>query len=74
MEQTVRLQFDFTGEQTVKMEALMEQVGVRTKKAFFNHALSLLEWAINEKKAGRMVVSIDKEKDKYTELILPFFV
>ncbi len=52
----------------------MEQVGVRTKKAFFNHALSLLEWAINEKKAGRMVVSIDKEKDKYTELILPFFV
>jgi hypothetical protein len=41
------------------VKQLMEETGLATRKDLFNHALTLFEWAVNERKAGRLVASVD---------------
>jgi hypothetical protein len=40
-----------------------------TKKDFFNNALTLFKWAIEERRAGRQIASLDGEL--YRELRMP---
>lgn len=68
---SVRVQFELTEEKVRELEALMEESGVKTKKDFINNALTLLEWAIEEKKAGRMIASVDKNEESYREVLMP---
>jgi hypothetical protein len=68
---TMRIQLDMPEEKVQEIERIMAESGVKTKKEFFNLAMSLLKWAIQEKKDGKIIASVDEKEDKYKELMLP---
>ncbi|MBI5779633.1 MAG: hypothetical protein HZA49_09300 [Planctomycetes bacterium] len=66
-----RVQFELPESKIKELETLMKEAGIRTKKDLFNNALSLLEWAIKEKREGRIIASVDEKNHKYKEVIMP---
>jgi hypothetical protein len=68
---TTRLQIDLTEQQLKTLEELAKEVGVSTKKELFNNALSILQWAVNQKRHGYIVGSINEADQKYRELAMP---
>jgi hypothetical protein len=69
--ENARVQFELPENKIKELETLMEEAGIRTKKDLFNNALSLLEWAIKERREGRIIASIDEKNHKYKEVIMP---
>jgi hypothetical protein len=70
MERTmVRLQLEFPESRVKAIEELMSLTGILTKKDFFNNALTLFKWAIEERRAGRQIASLDG--GLYRELRMP---
>lgn len=67
----VRIQFDVPEEKVERLEELMKEAGIGTKKDLLNNALTLFEWAVKEKKANRIIASIDEINQKFKELIMP---
>ena len=67
----VRLQVELDEEKMKELEQLMEEGKVRTKKDFINAALTLLKWAMREKRAGRIIASVDEKKDTFKEIEMP---
>lgn len=49
----------------------MEEAGFETYKELFNSSLTLLEWAINEMKSGKVLASVDEQNEKYRVLVMP---
>ncbi|ETX08553.1 MAG: hypothetical protein ETSY2_04705 [Candidatus Entotheonella gemina] len=66
-----RIQFELPEDKITELEKLMSESGIKTKKELFNNALTLLEWAIKEKKAGRTIASIDETSNSYKEIMMP---
>ncbi len=48
----------------------MEETRLTTRKDLFNNALTLFQWAVKAKKAGRVIASID-ENQRIRELVMP---
>ena len=71
MSNLVRLQVELDEEKMKELEQLMEEGKARTKKDFINAALTLLKWAMREKRAGRIIASVDEKKDTYKEIEMP---
>lgn len=67
----VRVQLDLPADQVRALEELMERAKISTKKDLINNALTLLEWAINEKSEGRTIASINEKNMSYKELVMP---
>lgn len=70
MANIVRVQFEVTDKQLEAIENLKDITGLRTKKDLLNSALTLLEWFVGERKAGRIVGSLDQEQ-KLREIRMP---
>jgi hypothetical protein len=68
---TARLQIDLDESQMDELSQMMREGKVRTKKDLFNAALTLLRWAMKERKAGRVIASVDEARDTYKELEMP---
>jgi len=66
----VKFSFEMKPENSDRIEELARQVGV-TKMQIFNNALSLLDWAVEEVKKGRVIASVDEENKKYKKILLP---
>lgn len=73
MSDKVRLQFEVSTEQMKRLEDLMTICHIDTKKDLLNNALTLLQWAIDEKKEGYDIASMSKSSRKYRELRMPIF-
>lgn len=71
MPETQRVQLDLPERQVKELDGLMRETGVATRKDFFNQALSLLLWAIKEKKEGRIIASVDEANKQYREVVMP---
>ena len=71
MPETVRIQFELSVEKVRELEKLMAEAEVPTKKDFINNALTLLVWAIEETRAGRVIASLDQSSKHYKELVMP---
>ena len=67
----VRIQLDLPDEQVAELDELMRETKMRTRKDLFNNALTLFGWAIKEKKAGRLIASIDESQEVIKELLMP---
>lgn len=67
----MRVQFELSEERVKELENLMEETKTKTKKDLLNNALSLLEWAIDERKVGRIIASVNEKENKYKEVIMP---
>ena len=67
----VRIQIDFAEDRVRDMDSLMERCGITTRKDLFNNALSILEWAIEEQEAAKVVASVDRDGERYVILRMP---
>jgi len=68
-----RIQFDLTEDQVKEIETLMERTRTSTKREFFNNAIAILEWAVDESSSGRKIGSMDDKSRTYKELYMPIF-
>jgi hypothetical protein len=68
-----RIQIDMDDERVEELDALIEETGLKTRVNLFNEALTLYEWAIREREAGRIIASVDEIEDKYKEIEMPGF-
>jgi hypothetical protein len=67
----VKIQFDMPEDKFNYIKKLAESNGVMSRKELFNSALAILEWAILERKEGRIVASIDRNEKKIREIVMP---
>jgi len=67
----LKIQFDIDERVIRGIEATMGKAGVHTKRELFNLALSLLEWAAEERTRGRIIASVDPETERYRQVVLP---
>lgn len=68
-----RIQFEMDEERSEELDRLMSKLGVRTRKEFFNYALSLLKWAIKERERGHRIASIAEDGNRIKEIEMPIF-
>lgn len=66
-----RIQFDLTEEKAEELNRFMKEVHTSTKKELINNSLTLLKWAVNEVKQGRIIASVDENEQKYKEICMP---
>ena len=67
----IRIQLDLPEDQVKELDALMKETKLATRKELFNNALTLFQWAVRAKRAGRMIASVDEENRTSKELVMP---
>ena len=67
----MRIQLELPEEDVKELEDLKKESGLTTWKELFSNALTLLYWATKEKRAGRIIASLNEKDAKYKELCLP---
>lgn len=67
----MRIQLDLPESRVLELKALMDETGMETYKELFNNALTLLEWSIQETKAGKPIASVDEDRNRYKVLVMP---
>ena len=66
-----RINFDVDEKQARYIDELVEQTGLKTKVGLFNTALTLFEWAVRERQAGRAICSQDVNTAAIREIEMP---
>jgi metal-responsive CopG/Arc/MetJ family transcriptional regulator len=69
--ETRRIQLEFSKDMMGEFDNMMKETNSSTRKELFNNALSLLKWAIKEKKAGMAIASVNEKDGKYKEVVMP---
>ena len=70
----MRFNMELSEEEQQAFDDLMKRArGKITKKDLVWNALSLLEWAFQEREADRIIASVDSKKRHYREVIMPVF-
>jgi hypothetical protein len=67
----MRLQFEFSNDRINELKQLKEETGSETLKELFNNALTMLEWAIEEVKAGNEIAAVNEDEKVYRVFITP---
>ena len=65
-----RFNVEITPESVSKIKKMMEAGGINTQKELFNYSLTLLQWAMRERKSGRAIGSMNGNND-FRELQMP---
>ena len=71
--EVVRWQLDVPGIRARELDEFANTYGFATRKDLVNTALSLLQWAVDEVKTGRIVASVDEKNMRYKQIDLPAF-
>jgi hypothetical protein len=66
----MRLNFEFSEARVTELKALQESLGV-DMKTLVNNALSILDWCVEETKAGNEIAAINANDQTYRVLITP---
>jgi metal-responsive CopG/Arc/MetJ family transcriptional regulator len=66
-----RIQLDLREDQVEELDELMKEAKLATRKELFNNALTLFQWAVKAKRAGRIIASFDEEDKTAKELVMP---
>jgi hypothetical protein len=66
-----RIQFELPEAQVIELKDLMDAAGIQTRKDLLNNALMLLEWALGERRQGRIIVSLDEKNRQHREILMP---
>ena len=67
----MRIQLDLDDAGVALLDRLKGATGSKTHKELFNNAITLLEWAVNQRRNGRIVASLDESDENYRELQMP---
>jgi hypothetical protein len=68
-----RIQLELSAERVTELERLMAECDIHTRVDLINTAICVLEWAIEERKNGRIIASVDETNMRYKELMIPAF-
>jgi hypothetical protein len=68
---TTKFQADLVATDELTLNALMEELQVRSKADFLAKALALMSWAVKERKRGNKIVSINQQEGVIRELVTP---
>ena len=68
----MRIQLQFQEAKAQELRKLMEKVQIRKYHEFFNNALTLTKWAIEQAENGRTILSLDERTGRERELAMPF--
>ncbi len=66
-----KVQFELSTEKVQEIAQLLQETDLRTKKELFNNALTLFKWAVNQRKAGKIIAAVDEKQEKYKEITMP---
>lgn len=67
----MRIQLDVDAEHAQLLDELKKASGSKTYKELFNNAMTLLRWAISQRKEGRIIASVNESEKTYNELRMP---
>jgi hypothetical protein len=67
----VRVQLDLPAQRIDEINRIMARTGMTTRKEFFDNALTLFEWAVNERARGKIIGAISPDESSYKELVMP---
>ena len=67
----MRVQIEFDDKAMSQIEDLKLATGLKTYKDLFNNSIALLAWAVLQRRQGRIVASINEEKEEFKELQMP---
>jgi len=72
-DQKLWLEFSLTcpKSKSSELDELMKETNIVTRKDLFNNALTLFQWAVKSKRAGRIVASLDEETGTAKEIVMP---
>lgn len=71
-EAKTRVQFDITGEALEELEELKIKSGAPSRSETIRYALRILQWVIQEQKAGSKILVIRAEGEETKEITFPF--
>lgn len=69
---TYKLQVELNQNQLDALNELQDAGGLRTKKELLDNALTLLKWAVRQKREGNLIVSMNAATGGIRELQLPY--
>jgi hypothetical protein len=67
----MRIQIEIDEKGAEFLQTLRKLTGVQTHKELFNNAITILNWAVQQKRAGRTVASLNEQDKNYKELSMP---
>jgi len=67
----VRIQLDLDDAGVELLESLEKATRSKTHKEFFNNAITLMDWAVKQRRGGRIIASMDEANENYKELQMP---
>ena len=67
----MRLQIDLDEDAKQQMVNLEKITGLETHADFFDAAVTLLDWAVKQRRSGRIIASLDERNMNYKELSMP---
>jgi hypothetical protein len=67
----MRLQLDLDDADKQQLLQLEEMTGLTTHTDFFDAAVTLLDWAVKQRRSGRIIASLDENNMNYKELQMP---
>jgi hypothetical protein len=70
--ETRRLQIDVRPALQARFTRLLELGQLRSDRELLDTALTVLEWAVNQRAAGRVVGSVDEATGRFRELYTPY--
>ena len=67
----MRLNFEFSEERVGDLKRFLDVTGTETMKDLVNNAFTLLEWAVDETKAGNEIAAVNEDAQVYRVLVTP---
>lgn len=68
---TTRIQFDLDDAFVREIDQKKDEVGITTRKQYFEYSLALLEWALRNSAAGKVIAALDDTNHTYKEISMP---
>jgi hypothetical protein len=67
----MRLNLEISNSQMSSFKALEQRTGASSMKDLINHALSMLEWAVDETAKGNEIAAVNEDQSAYRVLVTP---
>ena len=67
----MRMNFEFSEQRVGDLKKLLDETGTETMKELVNNAFTILEWAVDETKAGNEIAAVNEGEEVYRVLVMP---
>ena len=67
----MRLNFEFSEQRVGDIKKLLRDTDTETMKDLVNNAFTILEWAVDETKAGNEIAAVNEDEKVYRVLVTP---